>query len=240
MAARSDRWTQAQEYERQWWSAYSGDYDWYRDFSREIADAVAPFSPVSKETVILEIGPGPAGGITYLDADRKYAVEPLEEYFGTLPEIRAIRDPRVKYTAGRGEDLPYGDRFFDLVIIDNVLDHCESPRRVLDEIDRVLKTGGIVFFRQNVYHRWGCFVRRLMEAVRLDRGHPHTFHPVSLEREFLKRSWNILSAAGTGYGRSWFGDIRSGVPKRLMKAVLFVSADRVTYILSKSGSGEGI
>ncbi|MFC1512290.1 class I SAM-dependent methyltransferase [Candidatus Latescibacterota bacterium] len=233
MAKYFDRWARAQEYERWWWGAYTGDYGWYRDFSQEIAEAVAPFRPVSKETVILEIGPGPAGGLTYLDADRKYAVEPLEGYFGTLPEVRAIRDPRVHYIVGRGEELPYEWDFFDLIIIDNVLDHCEAPTRVLDEMDRVLRAGGIIFFRQNVYHRWGRFIRRLMEAVQLDRGHPHTFGPGHLEREFSKRSWNILSIARTGYGHSWLGDIRSGIPKRLVKAALFLTADRVTYVLLK-------
>lgn len=233
MTADSERWRQAQDYERRWWEAHGGDYDWYRGFSQEIAHALAPIRPVSRETVILEIGSGPAGGLTYLDSDHKYAVEPLEPYFGSLPEVRAIRDPRVVYATGRGEALPYGRDFFDLVIIDNVLDHCEDPERVLDETDRVLKPSGLIYFRQHVYHPWGRFVRRLMELARIDRGHPHTFGRGYLAARFSRRGWTTRAETHSGFAGQWMSDIRAGSPKRRVKALLGVTADRAVWVLEK-------
>jgi SAM-dependent methyltransferase len=231
------RWRRAQAYEQQWWGAYAGDYGWYRDFSREIEEAVRPLRPIRRDTAILEIGPGPAGGITYLDADRKFAVEPLEACFAAKPEIVALRDPRVRYFEGRGEDLPFEPNSFDLVIIDNVLDHCEDPGRVLDEMNRVLRPGGLVFLRQNVYRRWGRLVRKVMETAQVDRGHPHTFGRRGLEREFGNRGWLVRTIACAR--RPWLAGLTSGSRKQVAKSLLFANADRVTWVLEKGTAGAG-
>ena len=51
--------------------------------------------------------------------------------------------------------LPYGDKYFDQVIIQAVLEHVISPRKVVSEIYRVLNIGGIVYsevpFLQSVH-----------------------------------------------------------------------------------------
>lgn len=47
-----------------------------------------------------------------------------------------IADPRT---------LPFGDASFDAVIVDGVLEHSADPRRIADEIHRVLRAGGLVY-----------------------------------------------------------------------------------------------
>jgi SAM-dependent methyltransferase/uncharacterized protein YbaR (Trm112 family) len=45
---------------------------------------------------------------------------------------------------GNGERLPFRDRSFDAVVLDAVIEHLAHPQRVVGEVERVLKPGGIV------------------------------------------------------------------------------------------------
>jgi SAM-dependent methyltransferase len=51
-----------------------------------------------------------------------------------------------------GESLPFGDGSFDVVICDNVVDHAESPARIVRELVRILVPGGMLYFTVNVHH----------------------------------------------------------------------------------------
>ena len=133
---KTKRWDIAQDYELQWWSKYTDSIEWYKGFSEEIITKTSSFIDINKDTVILEIGSGAAGGITYLKSDNKYAIDPLEEFFSNNKSWVQFRDKKVKYYTGIGEELPFNDSFFDLIIIDNVLDHCKNPIAVLNEINR--------------------------------------------------------------------------------------------------------
>lgn len=61
-----------------------------------------------------------------------------------------INEHTVKFCAERGfvaelmqpDTLPFTDRKFDSVLLDNVLEHIENPIPLLGEISRVLKKGG--------------------------------------------------------------------------------------------------
>jgi SAM-dependent methyltransferase len=48
----------------------------------------------------------------------------------------------VEFRLGTAEGLPFGDGEFDFVWIFDVLEHVESPEKVLAEVARVLKRGG--------------------------------------------------------------------------------------------------
>jgi SAM-dependent methyltransferase len=96
---------------------------------------------------ILEIGCG-AGGM----------LEPLRRY-GTVHGIDIARDymalcrdrgfPRM--AAASGDALPYGDATFDVVALFDVIEHIPDEVRVLLEVRRVLKPGGIVFISVPAY-----------------------------------------------------------------------------------------
>ena len=194
----------------------------------------SPYLAITPHTRILDVGCGPAGALTFLNSDHRYAIDPLEPYFSALEHVQAFRDPRVHYTAGKGEALPYPSRDFDLVILDNVLDHCEDPLTVLNEIDRVLRPGGVIFFRQNVYHLWGRSIRWIMELAPIDRGHPHTFGKGQLLKEFEGREWEARVSTARGYGITWLAELRSGTLKNIVKALLFVTRNRTLFIIQKS------
>jgi len=121
-----------------------------------------------------------------------------------------------------------------LIIIDNVLDHCDNPIEVLKEIKRVLKKNGILYFRQNTYHFWGRFIRIIMEFFLIDKGHPHTFSKNILERTFKQLGFSILYKDSNGYFSTWKWEIKSKRIIDKIKAVLLVNRDKYTLILKKS------
>jgi SAM-dependent methyltransferase len=56
---------------------------------------------------------------------------------------RGIAD-RVRFVLGAGESIPLPDGSFDLITLDDVLEHVVSPKLTLDECWRVLRPGGRV------------------------------------------------------------------------------------------------
>jgi SAM-dependent methyltransferase len=50
--------------------------------------------------------------------------------------------PEVRFVTGTAEDLPFADRSFDVVYMDDVLEHVREPSAVLAEAFRVLRAGG--------------------------------------------------------------------------------------------------
>jgi ubiquinone/menaquinone biosynthesis C-methylase UbiE len=227
------RWKLAQEYELSWWKDYRKGLEWYQVFSKEIEDLTRPFMEIKRETKILEIGSGPAGSLTFLKSDNKYAIDPLENFFSTKEEWVSFRDPKVNYQEGKGEELPYEEDFFDLIIIDNVLDHCEDPLLVLDEMNRVLKKGGMIFLRQNLYNWWGRQMRKIMELNVVDRGHPSTFGKIHLINQFKKRFWEIKKYEEIGYLKAWKDDLGELTVKGFIKSFLFITRNRALFLLKK-------
>ena len=65
----------------------------------------------------------------------------LEYEFERLLEARAV-SPLL--TCAAGENLPYPAERFDLVLSHEVLEHVENDRQALEEIMRVLRTGGLL------------------------------------------------------------------------------------------------
>lgn len=100
------------------------------------------------------------------------------------------------FVEGFGEQLPYQDASYDLVMVASALDHCADPARVLAEARRVLRPGGTLLLIQGFDHEEGqpqpqgrSFLerlgrlladpRRLHRAIRqrlFHRGEPHMHH----------------------------------------------------------------
>jgi SAM-dependent methyltransferase len=231
--ATDERWRAAQRYEQEWWKNHPPDPEFYIEFAEEVTRELSPFIVLSPNHFVLEVGSGAAGIITGLDGAHRYALDPLEDYYCMVESFRQFRDPAVHYACARGEALPYSDGMFDLVISDNVLDHCELPAKVLSEIHRVLKPGGIVYLRLNVYLQWGRFVRMMAERLQIDAGHPHTFTRPMLHTAILGAGFEILDVHARSYRKEWFRDVTSGSAKGVMKALAFATRSSTVHILRK-------
>ena len=234
----SRRWRKAQTSERDWWDrAADMALDFYAAFAQALRRELDGMLTVTADTRILEIGSGAAGILTHLsESNYRHAVDPLEDFYASIERFSAFRDPGVQYHAGAGEKLDFPADHFDLVIMDNVLDHCADPEQVLLEMHRVLKPDGTAYFRQNTYHFWGRLVRGLMECFQIDRGHPHTFSKRYLRRRFTRLGLTVRRFERGGYWATWCAEIRSSRPLDRVKALLLATRDRTLYILQKSAT----
>ncbi len=236
MTIDKSRWALAQEYEKEWWESRSNyiDFDFYKHFADELLRFVEDNINITSDTKILEVGSGAGGILTYLkESNNRYAIDPLEYFYETVDEFSKQRDESVKYFTAKGENIQFEDNMFDLIIMDNVLDHCDKPTDVMKEITRVLKNNGVVYFKQNTYNVWGRFIRWLMEKFLLDRGHPFTFSKNDLKQLFTKNRLKVHKYKRTGYFPTWRKELSSKGVKEKIKAFLFVTRDKTTYLLQK-------
>lgn len=74
------------------------------------------------------------------------AIDPAAEAIAAAKAHAASEGLDIRYDTGVGEALPYADASFDVVVSVDVLEHVESVPKVLDEVTRVLKPGGVFCF----------------------------------------------------------------------------------------------
>ena len=117
--------------------------------SRYVRDRIETVAPVSDTARVLEVGCGAHGLIFFFGTKDPVGIDPLSDHYaGLFPEWQ----DRARTIAAYGEKLPFADGSFDIVLCDNVVDHAENPRRIIEEIARVLAPGGLLYFTVNVHH----------------------------------------------------------------------------------------
>jgi SAM-dependent methyltransferase len=117
--------------------------------SRRVREILEAFQPIKSDARVIEVGSGAHGLIFYFGSEHGIGVDPLAvSYRSLFPRWQSCA-PTV---AAVGESLPFSDRSFDVVICDNVVDHAESPARIVRELTRVLVPGGLLYFTVNVHH----------------------------------------------------------------------------------------
>ena len=118
--------------------------------SRRVRDLLETFQPIRPDARVIEVGSGAHGLIFYFGSPHGIGVDPLAVSYGSLfPRWQRC----AQTVAAVGESLPFADRSFDVVLCDNVVDHAESPERIVSELVRILVPGGLLYFTVNVHHR---------------------------------------------------------------------------------------
>jgi SAM-dependent methyltransferase len=118
--------------------------------SRRVRELLEGFQPIAPDARVVEVGSGAHGLIFYFGSSRGIGVDPLAVSYGYLfPHWQS----RATTVAAVGESLPFPDRSFEVVICDNVVDHAESPSRIVRELTRILAPGGLLYFTVNFHHR---------------------------------------------------------------------------------------
>ena len=96
----------------------------------------------------LEVGSG--GGILTEEICKMgfttTGIDPAEESVITATNHAKAGGLNIKYDQGSGENLPYAEGSFDCVFCCDVLEHVQDLPKVISEISRVLKPGGVFFY----------------------------------------------------------------------------------------------
>ena len=119
--------------------------------SRLVRDKLESLQPIEPDARVVEVGSGAHGLIFYFGAAHGIGVDPLAVNYGSLfPRWQR----RAQTIAAVGESLPFADQSFDVVLCDNVVDHAESPRKIVGELARILVHGGLLYFTVNIHHQF--------------------------------------------------------------------------------------
>lgn len=117
--------------------------------SQRVRETLEKFSTISNDARVIEVGSGAHGLIFYFGARLGIGIDPLAvSYRKLFPRWQNS----AQTIAAAGEQLPFRDQTFDVVLCDNVVDHAESPSQIVAELARVLKPDGLLYFTVNVHH----------------------------------------------------------------------------------------
>jgi ubiquinone/menaquinone biosynthesis C-methylase UbiE len=197
----SKRWEVAQESEKEFWSDYSTESlmkeegDIYEKKVAYLMKEWEGIKKISKNTKILQIGCGPDDTINHLKIGQLYSIDPLADFY---KEKFKLNYKGVKFVKGTGENLPYKDKTFDIVLLTNVLDHVHDPQKVLDEIKRVLKDDGIFHFEVFCYQKnfikiakiWAIIKKNFMKQI-YNIHHPYMFTRIEA-KNLVRHNFKIL------------------------------------------------
>jgi SAM-dependent methyltransferase len=139
-----ERWWQSENWDK-WAEHYVSEYPRGRFVLKTLGRYLPEFSPSGAR--VLDVGCGDAGVlIAFAEAGATCS--------GLEPDARsrergALRAEehgvRLDLRDGVAEALPFGDAEFDLVVLDNVLEHVQDREQTLAEIRRVLRPGALLY-----------------------------------------------------------------------------------------------
>ncbi|HXH72456.1 MAG TPA: class I SAM-dependent methyltransferase [Mariprofundaceae bacterium] len=143
-----------------------------------------------QDAKILEIGCGPVCASKLIRCGKKTYVDPLLDNYrrafpGELPEGELL--------ASMGESIPKPDHSFDCIICLNTLGFVMNPELVLNEVDRLLKPGGMMLIGMTLFsplearlHYW---LQRLYPTLSPE-DRPYCYSPHGI-RKTLSRHFEI-------------------------------------------------
>ncbi len=124
-----------------------------------VLEQVQSLFPLSRDSRVLDVGSGV--GTFVLNCRRRgiraLGVEP--DRIGQGSQLSSLRIARQRtaeplFVAGTGEDLPFLDESFDLVTMNQVIEHVHDQQGCLREAVRVLKRGGALYIACPNYLRF--------------------------------------------------------------------------------------
>ena len=115
-----------------------------------ILKRIEPHWKLPQDAKILDLGSGVGNFVVACRTQglRAFGVEP--DRIGQGSSLTSLRIARQRldspaFAAAVGEQLPFADATFDLVVLDQVIEHVSDQSRVLAEAFRVLKPGGTMY-----------------------------------------------------------------------------------------------
>ena len=189
-------WAAAQRYELRYWER--AGVERLREERSRFA-AAAPSLGVTFDAVapgwrrrVLQVGTAGAAELHHLDADERYAAEPLA---CALQGRGLLAADGVRWVACMGEHLPFPDDHFSLALLPNVIDHTADPNRVLSELRRCLTHDGLLWLSAHVTHSALLPAFRTFHRLRFGyfAGHPWYFSRGTLRDAATSAGFRVLT-----------------------------------------------
>lgn len=186
------KWKKAQEGERRFWEENApfvrspGYREKIRRRAARLGEWVGRYVDLSK-SVALELGGGGTQLLDFLPAQLRLGADPLAHFYQCT--FGDILNPEVLLVASRGEELPFPNAGFNIIICRNVLDHVDAPQSVLLELIRVLRSGGILYLSLNTLSG-PVFYYRL---IRPTAEEPHPFSPKNLSKLVRNTEFTVIA-----------------------------------------------
>jgi len=120
---------------------------WQEKYQQEMIEKLRKLFGDLQNKKILDLGCGMGGLLVALNLEGIDAIglEPNHDYC----EITELRGQRYKIDSkvheAHGENMPFGNHYFDVIICKDVLEHCKNPQQLLKESYRVLKPKGQMY-----------------------------------------------------------------------------------------------
>ncbi|MEW6442214.1 MAG: bifunctional 2-polyprenyl-6-hydroxyphenol methylase/3-demethylubiquinol 3-O-methyltransferase UbiG [bacterium] len=136
-----------------WWDDAVGGFSTIRFFVNPVRfgyfdRVLRREGPRGGALTLLDVGCG--GGILAEDFARAGArvtgIDPAPESIEAARAHAAESGLKIEYRVGSGEHLPFADTSFDVAACCDVLEHVDDLARVVGEIARVLKPGGLFLY----------------------------------------------------------------------------------------------
>jgi 2-polyprenyl-6-hydroxyphenyl methylase/3-demethylubiquinone-9 3-methyltransferase len=131
----------------QWWS---DDIRWVRTLKNLVPGRLKWFDKQAEwqNKTVLDLGC--AGGFMAEAIAHKGArvtgIDPAQDAIEAAKTHAEISNLDITYDVGVGEEMPYPDNHFDIVVCVDVLEHVRDLIQVLAEVGRVLKPGGLFLY----------------------------------------------------------------------------------------------
>jgi len=146
------------------------DLNLYKLTLREIWNVFALNLKAMQNKKILEIGCGSGGIIHYIESNIRIGIDPLCRKYRDIYIKNKIKIPHI---AGVGENLPFKNESFDIIISINVLDHTLRPRETIRETRRILKNAGVFLLQVDTFRDKPKIIRKNLSII--DKLHPYHF-----------------------------------------------------------------
>lgn len=108
----------------------------------QVVSKIVSAHKICKRLNILDLGSG-EGGTSSLFADSNYVVSYDISFLRLKRQKEKYRT--YKLINGDARFLPFGDSTFDLIILQDVIEHIENPYFLIEELSRVLNKDGILY-----------------------------------------------------------------------------------------------
>lgn len=136
-----------QRHELDFWKWLYTEKDNYLEFRKQDAKEKMKYFKdlVDRDGIGVDVGCGLIS-LFHGTENRVIALDPLMEGYN---QILRHEEDNIKYLEASGEDIPFPDNYFDYAFCVNAIDHTPNPKKMADEIKRVVKDGGKIYFEVN-------------------------------------------------------------------------------------------